>query len=196
MLAIIMAIEDEDDRQFVEIIFNKYAKKMYLVAMNILHNHEDAEDCVQDTFVKIIDKLDCFKSAQQEDDLIKLIVIACRNTALDRYEKNRQRVSSQFSQTVYDEDGESSIIDIPDHSADVERIVMNNYVCSYVKELINKLDNKYRDVITLKGMGYNYEEIACIMGISQALVRKRYSRAKTMILDMGGEMLYEYRYQR
>ena len=55
MLAIIMAIEDEEDRLFVEMIFNKYSKNMYLVAANILNNHDDAEDCVQDTFVKIID---------------------------------------------------------------------------------------------------------------------------------------------
>lgn len=75
MLAIIMAIEDENDRLFVETIFNKYAEKMYLVAVNIFHNHDDAEDCVQDTIVKIIDKLDRFKQAQQEDYLIKLIVI-------------------------------------------------------------------------------------------------------------------------
>lgn len=189
MLAIIMAIEDDDDRLFVEMIFNKYSKNMYLIAEKILNNHDDAEDCVQDTFVKIIDKLDCFKNAHQEDSLIKLIMITCRNTAFDKYAKNKRRANLQFSQTVYDEDGESSIADIPDRSADVERIVMNSYVCAYVKELINKLDCKYRDVITLKSMGYNYEQI----GISQALARKRYSRARAMILDMGGETLYEYR---
>ena len=193
MLAIIMAIEDDDDRLFVEMIFNKYSKNMYLIAEKILNNHDDAEDCVQDTFVKIIDKLDCFKNAHQEDSLIKLIMITCRNTAFDKYAKNKRRAYLQFSQTVYDEDGESSIADIPDRSADVERIVMNSYVCAYVKELINKLDCKYRDVITLKSMGYNYEQISCIIGISQALARKRYSRARAMILDMGGETLYEYR---
>lgn len=99
MLAIILAIEDENDRQFVEDIFNKYAEKMYLVAVNILQNHDDAEDCVQDTIVKIIDKLDRFKQAQQEDYLIKLIVITCRNTALNKYEKNQQRTQAQFSTT-------------------------------------------------------------------------------------------------
>lgn len=56
MLAVIMAIENEDDRLFVETVFNRYAKKLYLVAYNILGNRADAEDCVQDTFVKIIDK--------------------------------------------------------------------------------------------------------------------------------------------
>ena len=158
MLAIIMAIEDEKDRLFVEMIFNKYSKNMYLIAANILNNHDDAEDCVQDTFVKIIDKLDCFKNVQQEDSLIKLIVIACRNTAFDKYEKNKRRANLQFSQTVYDEDGESSIADIPDRSADVDRIVMNSYVCAYVKEWINKLDYKYRDVITLRSMGYYHHK--------------------------------------
>lgn len=193
MLAMIMAIEDEEDRVFVETIFNKYSKNMYLIAERILNNHDDAEDCVQDTFVKIIDKLDYFRNVKQEDNLIKLLVIACRNTALDKYGKNKRRANLQFSQTTYNEDGESSIVDIPDRSADVERIVMNRYVCTYVKELISKLDEKYRDVITLKSMGYSYEEISCIVGISQALARKRYSRARAMILDMGGETLYEYR---
>ena len=193
MLAIIMAIKDDDDRLFVEMIFNKYSKNMYLIAERILNNHDDAEDCVQDTFVNFIDKLVCFKIALKEDILIKLIMITCRNTAFDKYAKNKRRANLQFSQTVYDEDGESSIADIPDRSADVERIVMNSYVCAYVKELINKLDCKYRDVITLKSMGYNYEQISCIIGISQALARKRYSRARAMILDMGGETLYEYR---
>ena len=65
MLAVIMAITDEDDRLFVETVFNKYSKKMYLIAVNILNNHEDAEDCVQDTIVKIIDQLDNFRKAEQ-----------------------------------------------------------------------------------------------------------------------------------
>lgn len=81
MLAVIMAIENEDDRLFVETVFNRYAKKLYLVAYNILGNRADAEDCVQDTFVKIIDKLDRFKNAQKDDSLIKLLVIvSCAET--------------------------------------------------------------------------------------------------------------------
>ena len=52
MLAIIMAIEDDDDRLFVEMIFNKYSKNMYLIAEKILNNHDDAEDCVQDNCSK------------------------------------------------------------------------------------------------------------------------------------------------
>lgn len=193
MLAIIMAIEDEGDRLFVENIFNNYSEKMYLVAVNILHNHDDAEDCVQDTIVKIIDKLDLFKNAQQENYLIKLVVITCRNTAINKYEKNKKRKKAQFLTSEYGDNDESSMMDIPDYSSNVERIVLSDFICRYVIELINKLDVKYRDVLVLKGMGYDYDEIAYFMNISPDAVRKRYSRAKAMIIEMGGDTLYEYR---
>lgn len=193
MLAIIMAIEDDNDRQFVEMIFNKYAQKMYLVAMGVLHDHDDAEDCVQDTIVKIIDKLDRFKQAHQEEYLVKLIVITCRNTAINKYNKKQRSAEMQFSTTEYDEDDEATIMDIPDYSSNVEQIVLNNFVCRYVTELIDKLDHKYRDVLVLKSMGYDYEEMAYFMNISNVLVRKRYSRAKALLLEMGGDTLYEFR---
>ena len=129
---------------------------------------------------------------QKDDSLIKLLVIVCRNTALDMYDKNKRIAETQCSQTVCDGGG-SSVMDIPDSSADVERLVINNCVCEYVVKLIDGLDHKYRDVITLKSMGFDYDEIANIIGISQTLARKRYSRARAMILETGGEMLYEYR---
>ena len=196
MLAVIMAITDEDDRLFVETVFNKYSKKMYLIAVNILNNHEDAEDCVQDTIVKIIDRLDNFRKAEQEEYLIKLIVITCRNTALNKYKSNRKKSIEQFSTTVYDEDEGSSVMDIPDDSSDVEKLVMSDYTCRCLTEIIDSLDYKYRDILVLKGMGYDYDDIARIMNISQTLVRKRYSRARKMILEKGGASLYEHRDQR
>lgn len=57
---------------------------------------------------------------------MKLLVIVFRNTALDRYEKNKRLASSQFSRTAFDADGESSTIDIPDFASNVERVVMNS----------------------------------------------------------------------
>ena len=83
-------------------------------------------------------------------------------------------------------------MDIPDDSADVEKIVINKFTCRYVAKLIDKLDFKYRDVIILKSMGYDYDSIAYFMSITPALARKWYSRARAMILEMGGATLHEY----
>jgi len=192
MLAIIMAIENERDRLFVESIFNMYSEKMYLIAMDIINNHHDAEDCVHDTIVKIIDKLERFKQADNENFLIKLIVITCRNTAINKYKENQKKNYWEISTTVFDEEEASSIMDIPDLSSNVEKIVISKYTCGYMKELIDKLNPMYRDVIVLKGLGYGNDEIAYLMHISQELVRKRYSRARKKIIEMGGDELYEY----
>ncbi len=52
MLAFYMAfIDDEDDREKFEIIYNEYRKRMVSTAYSILRNHEDAEDAVHDTFI-------------------------------------------------------------------------------------------------------------------------------------------------
>ena len=188
-----MAIENDQDRSFVESVFCRYHEKMYLIAMDILNNHHDAQDCVQDVFVKIIDKLDDFTVASKEGYLIKLLVIVTRNTALNQLQRNQAKSSNEFSTTVYDEDDDWSITDIPDISADIERIVLNKFTCQYVQELIDRLELKYRDVVVLKGLGYGYDQISYLMNLSPDLVRKRYSRAKKKILEMGGDALYEYR---
>ncbi len=193
MLAIITSIADDTDRAFVEDIYNLYSEKMYLIAYDILKNHHDAQDCVQDTIVKIIDKIERFKQAHQQNYLKKLIIIACRNLAIHKYNENQKRNKTEFSTTLYGEGDTFEIMDIPDTAANVEKIVLSEYHCEYLKQLIDKLDLKYRDVLILKSLQFNNMEIADIMNISVELVRKRYSRARMKILELGGDELYEYR---
>ena len=126
MLPINSAISNEGDRNFAGDIYNRYGRQMYIIAFDILKKKEDDEESAHDVFVKIIDKLDRLKNAHQDDNLMKLLVIVFRNTALDRYEKNKRLASSQFSRTAFDADGESSTIDIPDFASNVERVVMNS----------------------------------------------------------------------
>ena len=190
MLAIIMSIENSSDRAFVEDIYHLYSAKMYLIAYDILKNHHDAEDCVQETILKIIDKIERFKEAQHKNYLKKLIVIACRNVAINKYNENKRKNSKEFSTTVHDEKFETS--DIPDLNGNVEKIVLSESNYEYIKQLIDKLDPIYRDVIILKSMQFSNEEIAYMMSISVDLVRKRYSRARSKILEMGGDTLYGY----
>lgn len=190
MLAIIMAMNDDGDRSFVEDIYNRYAEKMYLVAMDILHDHFDAQDCVQETIVKVIDKIEIFMEAARDDDLAKMLLITCRNTARAMYDSKIERKTKEFSISPTD-DEDSPIFDIPDESSNVEEAVMSEMMCDYLNKLISSLDEKYRDVMILRSMGLACDEIAYLMDISPSLVRKRYSRAKAKILELGGESLRE-----
>lgn len=193
MLEIIMSIENEDDRSFMETLYYDYSERMYLTAMNILNNHHDAQDCVHETIARIIneDKIDKFRQAQNKNYLSRLIVAATRNNAINLYNKNQRRNSHVFSTTVYDEETDKwEIMDIPDAENDVQKIIINEETCKIMHDLINKLDFIYRDVILLMQMGYSYEDIAGIFGVTVEAVRKRYSRARAKLREMGGKDLY------
>ena len=193
MLEIIMSIENEEDRTFMETLYYDYSEKMYLTAMNVLNNHHDAQDCVHETIARIIKekRIDKFRQAQNKNYLIKLIVAATRNNAINIYNKNQRRNSHVFSTTVYDEENEKwDIMDIPDAENDVQKIIISEETCKIMHDLINKLDFIYRDVIVLMQMGYSYEDIAGILGITVEAVRKRYSRARAKLREMGGKDLY------
>lgn len=54
MIAMYMSfIDSDDDREKFEIIYHEYRKRMVSVAYSILHNNEDAEDAVHETFIRI-----------------------------------------------------------------------------------------------------------------------------------------------
>lgn len=91
MLEMIMSIENEEDRSFMETLYYDYSEKMYLVALDILNHHHDAQDCVHNTIARIINSIERYKQAQQGKYLIKLIVIATRNNAINMYNEIKKR---------------------------------------------------------------------------------------------------------
>lgn len=191
MLPIIMNIADDGDRNFVEEIYVTYEKKLYLISMGYLHNKEDSEDCVHDTIELVIKHIDNFKVAQSSGYLGKLIIVVCRNCAKNIQKVNYRRYKREQGFVKYNqEEGKYEEFETIDDNSYVEKIYISEQNCDLLKNLINKLDDKYRDVILLKSLGLGTKAIAEIMKISEALVRKRYSRAKKQLLEMGGKDLY------
>ena len=185
MFTLLLNIESEEDRTFVEEIYIKYEKKMYQIAQNILQNHYDAEDCVHDTIRIIINSLDKFKSAYQNNCLDSLIMIACKNCALNIYHKNQKRTKEETSTVTYDpEINDYSEIDIPDDHAEIEKILQDEEKMKELQMKILLLDPTYRDVLTLKMMDFSYKEIANFLCISQDVARQRVHRARKKLIDM------------
>ena len=191
MLPIILCIVDDDDRVFVEKIYVEYEKQLYLISMKYLNNHHDAEDCVHDTVKKIIDGIEKFKMAQDVGYIEKLITIVCRNCALNTLRVKKYKNEHELSLCRYNyEDDEYEEIDIPDYSSCVDKLYISEESCEYIHNLINKLDDKYRDVVILRSLGFDNRSIADIMNITPNLVSQRYRRAKELLLEMGGKDLY------
>lgn len=196
MLPIILNIDDDEVRSEAEEIYLRYEKKLYSIAMKYLNNYHDAQDCVQDTIELVIEGIEKFKIAQDVGYIDKLISIVCRNCALNALRVKRRRSEYEQSLSRYNyEEGEYEEIDIPDYDSCVDKVYVSEENCEYLHNLINKLDDKYRDIVLLKSMGIDNKDIAHIMNISDELVRKRYSRAKKQLWKMGGKDLYEKQFR-
>ncbi|MBQ8407338.1 MAG: sigma-70 family RNA polymerase sigma factor [Clostridia bacterium] len=183
MLWIISNIESEEDRTFVEDIYIRYEKQMYLIANNVLKNHHDAQDCVHETVKIIIDSLDKFKSAYQNRTLDSIVIIACRNCAINMYNKRKYRVKHETSSTIYDpENDRYTVADIADPDAELDKMIVNRENLERLQALIASLDPIYRDVLMLKCMDLDYNEISKIMSISPASARQRVHRARSILI--------------
>lgn len=191
MLPIILTVINDDDGDFVEKIYIEYEHQLYLIAMKYLHDHEEAQDCVHEVVATLIYSIDKFKLARDKGYLDKLIPVVGRNCALNALRIKRRRNKYEQPLAVFDyEEGEYVEMEIPDYSSSVEEIYISEENCDNLHKLVNKLDEKYRDIVILKSMGAETKMIAQIMNISEALVRKRYSRARAQLLKMGGKDLY------
>ena len=196
MLPIILTILDDEDRAFVESLYIKYEKKLYVISMKYLQDHRDAQDCVHDTITLVIERIEKFKTAQDMGYIDRLISVVCRNRALNILREKHRKNEHEQSLIRYNyEEEKYEEMDIPDYESSVEKICVSEENCEYLHELINRLDDKYRDVILLKCLGFDTKGIAEVMNISEELVRQRYSRAKKQLWEMGGKNFYAESYR-
>lgn len=177
MLPFLMTVTDIEKRNALEQLYNTHSVRMYNSAYRILENRQDAEDALQDTFIKIYKNIDKFMSLSG-DDLILLIIIYTRNTARDI--KRRKNTEKKHSAEMYaDEDGELVFPDVADPDANVEEIVVNNETICETRNYIDSLPIAQRDVIIMKyRLGMKEKEIAVALGISETAVSSRVLRAK------------------
>lgn len=141
---------------------------MFNVAQRITNNYVEAEDVLQDAFVRAFQKLDSFKGDSTFGAWLKRIVV---NTAINQLRKNKAEfvgLEDERLDVRYEEKEE------PDHAWDMKK----------VRKAIAELPEGYRVVFSLYCIeGYDHAEIAGILGISEATSKSQYSRAKKKLRE-------------
>ena len=187
MLLLLMTIEDERDRSYVAQIYETNKLKLYRVAFGIVKNHHDAEDCVQDVIIALIDHLDTFRAANEVHQKNMLFRI-CRNIAIDHYRRTARRQSRE----LYPEAEERW--DIADENGSVEELFSREQDQQRLMEMVNSLEDIYSDVLYyFYYMQLSTAEISKMLHISEGNVRVRLTRARRMMLSKWKEELYELR---
>lgn len=147
-------------------LYKRYYKGMYNVSMRILNNGADAEDTMQEAFISAFGQLSTFKGEVTFGSWLKKIVI---NRSIDLLRKRKIQFDdlSELAQSEYEEDVQGSYDEITP---------------KMVKQAIEKLKDNYRIVLTLFLIeGYDHDEIAQIMKITNGASRTIYHRAKEQL---------------
>lgn len=150
-------------------LYNKYSAKMLAVCYRYAHNREDAEDMLQEGFIKVFLQIHSFENRGAFEGWIRRIIV---HTCINILKKNKK-----FNESV--DIIHASSIQVREES--VSSIVQ----AKQVVECIRLLPIGYRTVLNLYAVeGYSHKEIAGMLEIEESTSRSQYTRAKAMLEDI------------
>jgi RNA polymerase sigma factor (sigma-70 family) len=150
-------------------LYNKYSAKMLAVCYRYGHSREDAEDMLQEGFIKIFLQIHTFENRGAFEGWIRRIIV---HTCINILKKNKK-----FNESV-------DII----HATGIqvrEESVPAIIQAKQVIECIRILPIGYRTVLNLYAIeGYSHREISSMLDIEESTSRSQYTRAKAMLEDI------------
>ncbi|MCB0382591.1 MAG: RNA polymerase sigma factor [Psychroserpens sp.] len=147
-------------------LYKQYCDGMFCVAMRFMKDSMEAEDIVQEAFIKAFSKLDQFKAEVTFGAWLKRIVI---NKCIDSLKSKKQRWLEL----------DEVHLKVVDSNYENEWLVDDTITLDEVKEAIERLPDKYQYVVMLYLVeGYDHQEISEILNITEIASRTQLSRGK------------------
>ena len=152
------------DRGFQQALYQRYCRKMLVVCLRYSKTTAEAEDILQEGFVKVFHALKDFRQQSKLETWITRIMV---NTAL-----NSQRKKLYLYPMV-----DVETIDMPEDEISVSGIHFNQLL-----EMVQALPQGCQVVFNLFAIeGYNHKEIADLLGISEGTSKSQYARARSLL---------------
>ena len=160
-------------------LYGLYSKAMFLVSYRYVNDRFLAEDCMQEAFIKAFKKIESYKNEVPFGAWLKRIVI---NQSIDQLKKKKLELVEMNETTLTIQDDEDWTVE-SDISVDD------------VVGAINSLKEKYRLVVKLYLLeGYDHQEIAEILNITENTSRTHLLRGKKLVREQLQNKRYEARY--
>lgn len=158
----------EGNRRMQEELYRRFSPRMYAVCLRYTSNAEEAQDILQEGFIKVFKKLDSFRSEGSFEGWVRRIFV---NTAIEHFRRKRYLMPvTEKEENTIEGKYTSALDDL------AEKDVMT---------LIQELSPGYRTVFNLYVVeGYTHKEIADMLGISEGTSKSQLSRAKVILQDM------------
>ena len=152
-------------------LYKLYYKAMFNTCLRIVNDSYEAEDIMQEAFLKAFDKINLYKGEVSFGAWLKRIVI---NHSLDQLRKRKLDLISM----------ENSVYEIPQNETITEQEEIT-IKAEEIRDKIKLLPNGYRIVLSLYFIeGYDHDEISQILNISNSTSRSQCARAKKKLLEL------------
>ncbi len=167
--------KDNDPKAQMQ-LYDLYCNAMYNTACNMIKDDVIAQDVMQEAFIKAFKKVETYNGSASFGSWLKRIVI---NHSLDWIKKQKLETVELNEQVI-------SIIDDDNWEIENETSLQDIYKC------IEQLPNKCKSVVKLYLLeGYDHQEVAQILKISEVASRSQLSRGKMRLKELLIPMNYE-----
>ena len=183
--ALLKAFRNGDSAAF-DVLIGMYSAKLYKVAYALLGSRQDAEEVVQDTFLRAYRALHAFRGESSLETWLHRIVL---NLARNKYHWNHRRGDGlNISLTAGDDsDGDSGADneqDVPDRRMEPDLILEQNEIGTNIMRALNRLPDNLRETMLLRHVNdMPYELIAQKLDCKVGTVKSRLSRGREMLRD-------------
>ncbi len=158
-----------------------YASKLYRTAYGLLNSKQDAEEVVQDAFMRAFRALDNFRGDSSFETWMQRIVI---NLARNKFHWNRRRgdgLTTSISEDV-NENGESKVIFLPDERTRPDTKLENTEMEKHVMKGLQALPDSLRETMILRHVDdLPYEKIAEQLECKVGTVKSRLARGRELL---------------
>jgi RNA polymerase sigma-70 factor (ECF subfamily) len=178
-LALVRAAKAGDMGAFEELV-KRYDRNVFRIAQHITQNREDAEDVVQDAFLKAYSNLEQF---QEQSKFYTWLVRIAVNEALMKLRRRRPERTVSLDQEVQTEE-DSMPREVADWSPNPEQQYNQAELRDILSKTIQGLPSSFRTVFVLRDVeGLSTEETAEALGLSIPAVKSRLLRARLQLRE-------------
>ncbi|MEY3424805.1 MAG: hypothetical protein RL679_163 [Bacteroidota bacterium] len=156
------------DSRAQRMLFERFSKKMLGVCMRYAKSTEQAEDVLQDGFIKVFSKLNDFKHDGSLEGWIRRIMV---NTSLDQIRKENKLLGN-------------TSLDNVDYKLQNNAFVLENLAAKDLMKMVQSMPVGYKVVFNMFAIeGYSHKEISEHLGISENTSKSQYSRARAYLRE-------------
>jgi RNA polymerase sigma factor (sigma-70 family) len=157
----------EDNPEAQRELYDMFKSKMFGVCLRYAGNYHDAEDIMQEGFLKVFEKIGQFSYKGAFEGWIRKIMV---NTALEKYRMHFQTVAIHDNQAEIDQEQVTSL--------------SGNIEVNELMSIIQELTPKYRLVFNLYALeGYSHKEISEMLQITEGTSKSNLSRARAILQE-------------